>query len=248
MSPCRADSDATAACRSGARSIDAAASCRPIGQPSVASCRRTQSSSVSRVEALLEDGDRLFELEPQVFRLDAGKIAVGRELPRRHCQRRARSDDDVQVGRGVVEEVGQRFAHRRLRQPLGVVEHQHRRRGEARDLRQQAGERIELAVRLLRILQRHGVEGRAPAGNPHRVKQRPGEARRIVLRVERDPGDQGPLFEPQAPPLHQQRRLAEPARSNHGNGRPVAYVRPHAGKTVSRQRRPVRARRRGLED
>ena len=103
MSPCRADSDATAACRSGARSIDAAASCRPIGQPSVASCRRTQSSSVSRSKRFWRTATDSSSSNRRSSALTRGKIAVGRELPRGHCQRRARPDDDVQVGRGVVE-------------------------------------------------------------------------------------------------------------------------------------------------
>ena len=136
----------------------AAASCRPSGQPSVSSCIRAASSRLilHPKRARRTSRDSSASSRRSATPMLASWPLASRSASVRSSGRR-RSDHELQVGRRVVQQVGQHRAQRQLRHAVRVVEHHHRGRRERRHFGEQRGQRVELPVLLQPAL--HGGHG-----------------------------------------------------------------------------------------
>ena len=190
---------------------------------------------------------RLVRIEAQVGDADVRQLAAGHQVGELQIERPARSHEELQVGRRVVQQVGEHRAEGDLRHAVRVVEHHDRRRGERRDLREQQGQRVELAVLLQAALHR-GQRECVPARRiAEREAEQVHELRPLVLGVERGPGDEGAALEPAAAPLGQQRRLAETLGSGHDDRGTVVDLGPALLEARPGRERPAEFRGRGLE-
>ena len=236
-----------AARASGARSIAASASCRPSGQPSVSSCsrarrrrRRARRSARAPARSSRRAGSAAPARRP-------ARIAVGDQVVDVEVAVVPRGDHHAQVRRRVAQQVREDARTRRGRQALGLVDDQHDVERGLRHLGEPDGD----------ALQRVG--GRAPSSSvwPKVGRPRPRRTasarpctkrRRVVGRLRRQPGDDRAAREVLAPPLRQQRGLAEAGRRLHHDDRAVAELRVAGGEPLADDEVPRRPRRGGLED
>ena len=226
-----------------ARSIAASASCKPSGQPSVASCSRAQASASTRApQARAHELDRLRERKAQRRHTDPHASSVGDEIRRVDVQLVPRGDDDAQVRRLVVQQVREDTAHRRGREALGVVDDQHDVQGGLHDLGEPGGGALQL-VRGRRAVEQRLREGGPSASHPHRVHEALHEPPRVVGRVRRQPGDDRAAREMLAPPLGEERGLAEARGRLDDDQRAVAELRVAGGEPLADDEVPRRPRR-----
>ena len=113
---------------------DIAASRRPAGQPSVRSCSSETSSRPRSGRATRRGAPRPRPPNSELIRADLDHLA-GRAQPRK-AERRvdARRDHDLQVARRVLHQLADRRVHEFVAQLVIVVEHEHDRLGQRREL------------------------------------------------------------------------------------------------------------------
>jgi hypothetical protein len=155
-----------------------------------------------------------------------------------------RRDHDPQVGRCVAQQVGQRVDGV-ARKALGFVDDQHDVQRRLGHLGEPGGDALDGRGR--RPGEQRVAEGRAPGARAHRQGERLHEAGRIVLRLRRQPGHDGAARQVFAPPLGQQRCLAEPGRSLHQDHRLRTHTFVGGQQALARDEVARHTRRRDLE-
>ena len=201
----------------------------------------------ARAAARAHELDRLRERKAQRRRTDPHASSVGDEIRRVDVQLVPRGDDDAQVRRLVVQQVREDAVHRRGREALGVVDDQHDVQGGLRDLGEPGGGALQL-VRGRRAVEQRLREGGPSASHPHRVHEALHEPPRVVGRVRRQPGDDRAAREMLAPPLGEERGLAEARGRLDDDQRAVAELRVAGGEPLADDEVPRRPRRGRLED
>ena len=197
-----------------------------------------------RAEAVAHQLDGLFDAEAQLRRPRHGTLSVGDQVVDPELAVAARGHDRQQVGRKVAQQVAQRLA-RGPGQAVRLVHDQHHVQRRLRHLGQPGGDALQSARR--DGIQQHMAEGRPAGADAHGQRQALDEARRVVLRLGRQPGDHGAARQVLTAPLRQQRSLAESGGGLHQHHRviaPAGVVRLHAR---ARQQMPGHPRRRDLE-
>ena len=151
----------------------------------------------------------------------------------------------AQVGRRIAQHVGQGL-DRLGRQALGLVDEQHHVEGRLRHLGQPDRERFQ-ARRRPRIEQ--GVaEARARRPDVRTASASAcDQTLRGVLRLRQDPGDDRAVRQMFAPPLRQQRGLAEAGRGLHEDQRVIAQALAARQQARTDHQMALHARRRDLE-
>ncbi len=195
-------------------------------------------------EPAAHQGDRLGELEAKLRRADLDALTVVDEVVDAELAVCAGGDDDAQVGRRVAKQVRQRLDRRR-RKAVGLVDDQHDVERGVGHLREPRGDAFE-GGRLRRRKQRV-AEARPPGAGANGERERVHQARRIVDRLRREPGDDRPARQMLAPPLREERRLAESGGSLHEDDRVPAHAVVGREQPFARDEVARHTRRRDLE-
>ena len=196
-------------------------------------------------EAVAHQFDGFLDAEAQLGGSDDGALPVADQVVDAELAVAARGDDHQQVGRHVAQQIAQRLA-RRPGQAIRLVHDQHDVHGRLRHLGQPDRDAFQVTRR--RGVQQHMAEGRPARADAHRQRQPLGQPGRVVLGLRRQPGHHGAARQVLAPPLRQQRGLAETGWRLHQHDRviaPAGVVRVHAGTC---HQMPGHARRRDLQE
>ncbi len=195
-------------------------------------------------EVLVHDFERLFEAKAQHRLRHHRALPVGDEVVDAQVTVGARGHHHAQVGRCIAQHVGQRvdrFARQRsasstnstmLRAVCATSASQ-----TVNASRPAAGSRVEQRV----------AEARACGRRAHRQRERAHQPLRAVLRLRQHPGDDGAVRQMFAPPLRQQRGLAEAGRGLHEDERAIAQAVAAGHQARTDHQVALQARRRDLE-
>ncbi|MCY1525049.1 hypothetical protein D9M68_600150 [compost metagenome] len=178
----------------------------------------------ARSKATGEYRHGLLDAETQGIGRDADIQSARQQIRHLQLQTTARSHDHAQVGRCVVQEIGQRITGGGFGQRIGLIEDQHGFHAEVGDFRQPIGQAVEPVPG--RGHRPPGVHRKRlpPAAQRHGGGQAMDEAAAIVMGIEGQPGDHRTAGEKFAAPLRQQQGLAETGRSVHRNGQAVSQI------------------------
>ena len=195
-------------------------------------------------EALAHHFERLLELEAQHRLRHQRALPVVDQVFDAEAAVGARGHHRAQVGRRVAQHVGQ-GVDRCGRQPLGFVHEQHHVEGRLRHLGQPDREALEARHRPR--FEQGVAEGRPPGAGAHGECQRLEQALRAVLRLRADPRHNRAVRQVLAPPLGEQRCLAEAGRCLDEDQRVVAQAFGRRRQTRTRHQMPLHAWRSDLE-
>ncbi|MCY1272821.1 hypothetical protein D9M70_214150 [compost metagenome] len=201
----------------------------------------------TRDEAAAEQRDGFLGTETQGLHRDPGIQSARQEVGGIEVQTPARSHDDAQVGRRVVQQVGQALTDGRLGQCIDLIEDQHRFATEVGHFRQPVGQPLQLIAATARHALTEADEGRPAAAQRHCGCQPLGEAAAIIVAVQHQPGDHRPARQELPAPLRQQHGLAETGRRLHGDDHLVRQLRRVDAEPFPQLCAFLAARRRGLE-
>ena len=195
---------------------------------------------------LRQQGPHLVEVEAQVALAELGQLVV-RAQPRQRQRRlgAARRDDHAPLRRQPLEQQVEELEHRRVADPVRVVDHDQAARHLA------GGERVEqlaghgAAIAAAAAGHRHQGLGVGAPGRVERLErgaQAGEQAERVVAGIDRDPGHRGLAGKARDQAASARRscrsRQARPAAPGACRGPP----RPAAARAGSRRTRPARGR------
>ena len=157
-------------------------------------------------ETLVHQLEGFVELQAQHLLAHQRALSIGDEVFDREVAFAARGQHHAQVGRGVVQQVGQHLARRR-RQMVGLVDEQH-------DIERRLSQLGEPGGDVFQTGRRGGCEEgvtevRTSGTGTYRQRQRLDQALRAVLRLGEQPGHHRPARQVLETPLREQRCLAE---------------------------------------